>query len=117
MDTKSQQLMLDMWTNEDVDSLVPQICLYITEKFTVLQKSNYKFSPQGETVVFVLSESHFALHTYPERKYLSIDIYICNMSVDLKQVAEEISQICKPVKVNQRIMTRGFDEGITDRQD
>lgn len=35
------------------------------------------FRPQGVTAVWVLSESHFTLHTYPEEGYISVDCYTC----------------------------------------
>ncbi len=35
------------------------------------------FEPQGLTAVWILSESHFSIHTYPEHLYISIDCYTC----------------------------------------
>lgn len=112
MDTKSQQLMLDLWLDQEVEPLVPKICALIDANFTVLQKNHYPFTPQGETIVYVLSESHFALHTYPEVKYISMDIYVCNMSIDLVKVKEEIFKICQPIKMDEKIIHRGHGTGI-----
>ncbi|PNX46002.1 MAG: adenosylmethionine decarboxylase, partial [Thermoplasmata archaeon M11B2D] len=46
-------------------------------KMTVVDKLSCYFSPQGETVVWILAESHFTLHTYPEYEYISMDCYTC----------------------------------------
>lgn len=42
-----------------------------------VNRFSHRFEPQGETVLFVLAESHFSAHTYPESKYMSIDCYTC----------------------------------------
>jgi S-adenosylmethionine decarboxylase len=45
--------------------------------FTVLNKTQYKFEPQGLTILYMLSESHISIHTFPEQSYLALDIYTC----------------------------------------
>lgn len=48
-------------------------------KFTVLNHLTHKFSGGGGGVtgLYLLSESHLSYHTYPERQYISIDVYTC----------------------------------------
>lgn len=36
-----------------------------------------RFEPHGLTATWILSESHFTLHTYPEHSYISVDCYTC----------------------------------------
>jgi len=43
----------------------------------VVSSMHKKFKPSGVTSVWILEESHFTLHTYPEHKYLSVDCYTC----------------------------------------
>ncbi|MFA9262979.1 MAG: S-adenosylmethionine decarboxylase family protein [Undibacterium sp.] len=43
----------------------------------MVDEVSHEFPGGGETFVYVLSESHLALHTYPEHKYISIDLYTC----------------------------------------
>lgn len=43
----------------------------------VLDKIIHKFEPQGETCVWLLKESHMAVHTYPEKAYFAVDIFTC----------------------------------------
>lgn len=33
--------------------------------------------PDGMTALWILSESHFSVHTYPESKYITVDCYTC----------------------------------------
>ena len=45
--------------------------------FTILTKIEHKFEPQGLTILYMLSESHISIHTFPEQHYLALDIYTC----------------------------------------
>lgn len=45
--------------------------------YTILTKSEHKFSPQGITILYMLSESHISIHTFPEHNYAAMDIYTC----------------------------------------
>ncbi len=42
----------------------------------------HKFSPQGVSGVVVISESHLAIHTWPELGYAAVDVFTCGDSVN-----------------------------------
>jgi len=42
----------------------------------------HKFSPQGVSGVVVISESHLAIHTWPELGYAAVDVFTCGERVD-----------------------------------
>lgn len=42
----------------------------------------HRFSPSGISGVIVIAESHLAIHTWPEHKFASVDIYTCGTEVD-----------------------------------
>lgn len=42
----------------------------------------HQFSPQGVSGVVVISESHLAIHTWPELGYAAIDVFTCGERVD-----------------------------------
>jgi len=42
----------------------------------------HKFSPQGVSGVVVISESHLAIHTWPELGYAAVDVFTCGSSVN-----------------------------------
>jgi S-adenosylmethionine decarboxylase proenzyme len=52
-----------------------QICQY--NDFQILQETEHQFSPQGCSILFLLSESHLSIHTFPEKNHMSFDIYTC----------------------------------------
>ena len=62
-------------------------------KVTVLKISNYKFEPQGFTLVALLAESHISFHTFPENNIISFDFFTCGKvspSVALEIIKKEI---------------------------
>jgi spermidine synthase len=49
-----------------------------------------KFEPQGVTILYLLSESHFSIHTWPELNCCAIDFYHCgDRSLTNLRIAEE----------------------------
>lgn len=42
----------------------------------------HQFAPQGVSGVVVISESHLAIHTWPELGYAAIDVFTCGDTVD-----------------------------------
>ena len=45
--------------------------------YSILGKLEHQFDPQGITLIYLLSESHISIHTFPEREYMALDIYTC----------------------------------------
>ncbi len=46
--------------------------------FTVLDKLEHTFKPDGFTAVWILAESHLAVHSFPEENKTYIEISSCN---------------------------------------
>lgn len=47
-------------------------------EFAVLGFVDYHFSPYGYTCIWILGESHFAVHTFPEEGCAYIELSSCN---------------------------------------
>lgn len=45
--------------------------------FGIISKLQHHFDPQGYTVLILLSESHFAAHTFPEQGKTYIELSSC----------------------------------------
>lgn len=50
--------------------------------FHILQKIEHAFEPYGSTIIYMLSESHISIHTFPEKNYMAFDIYTCRSYED-----------------------------------
>ena len=60
---------------ESMHRLLDDICARYD--FTVLGKMEHRFEPQGLSIIYMLSESHISIHTFPEQRYLALDVYTC----------------------------------------
>ena len=58
----------------------------VDEKFFTFP--DYQGEPGGVTGAVLLAESHLALHTWPERGGVTLDVYVCNFSTDNSAKAE-----------------------------
>ena len=70
----------------------------------------YDFQPSGFTGVVCLSESHVSIHTFPEKKYLTIDIYLSNHTMDNspkgRKLFKAIHHFFSPVKLTYKEIAR-----------
>jgi len=62
----------------------------VSENFVVLNKTMHKFDPQGFTCIFLLSTSHFSIHTYPEHNKCSIDLYSCDTLINYNNIITKL---------------------------
>ena len=60
---------------EELKGMFEYICS--TYDFNILNKAEHTFTPQGITIIYMLSESHISIHTFPEKNYAAMDIYTC----------------------------------------
>ena len=52
----------------------------------------YQGEPGGVTGTILLAESHLAIHTWPERDSVTLDVYVCNFSADNSVKAQMLLQ-------------------------
>ena len=74
---------------DQLNVMLKQIC--IDNEFQILNEIQYKFEPIGCSILFLLSESHLSIHTFPEKNHMSFDIYTCRQYKD-NAVYNEIFQ-------------------------
>ena len=67
--------------------------------------------PQGITGVVLLAESHVAVHTWPEKGAVTLDVYVCNFEADNSSRAEVLlSALLRgfaPAQVIRQALQRG----------
>ena len=75
----------------NIDGVEP-LMIKIIEKgqLNVLGDIKHQFKPIGATILYLLSESHLSIHTYPERNYCAIDLYCCNSLINMGDILEVI---------------------------
>lgn len=75
-------------------------------------------SPGGVTGALLLAESHLAVHTWPERAGVTLDVYVCNFSQDnsarARSVLDALSGAFRPARSQRQELQRGDDVGTAD---
>ena len=75
---------------------------------TIVQSVFHKFSPIGISGVVVISESHLAIHTWPEHNYAAVDIFTCGDILDGTIAAEYLSKLFKAESCHISHVARGL---------
>ena len=47
----------------------------------------------GVSGVMVLKESHFTIHTWPEKQYAAVDIFLCDTNINIENVVKYLCGI------------------------
>ena len=68
----------------------------------------HKFSPQGVSGVVVISESHLAIHSWPELGYAAVDVFTCGDSVDPWDACNYITKHFKAQNMTATEVERGI---------
>jgi S-adenosylmethionine decarboxylase proenzyme len=80
--------------------------------FEILGELDHSFKPEGCTIIFLLSESHISIHTFPERFYISFDIYTCRQYKDNKEYNKIFDYLKRILQASSnsecRIIDRNF---------
>jgi len=73
---------------------------------TILDKRAHVFPPHAVTVVYLLSESHASLHTYPEFGACFVDLFTCGTRCSAEGFDALLRAYLKPKEVNARYFLR-----------
>ena len=55
--------------------------------------------PAGYTIVQVLGQSHIALHSWPQRGYLHIDLVACNAAIEAGGIRQAATDLFEPTAI------------------
>ncbi len=101
-----------------------QLCLAVCNRpgLTPVGEVFHQFGsaaqPAGATGAVVLAESHLAVHTWPELRAVTLDLYVCNFSQDNSAAAraacEQLIAAFAPGQVVRRELVRGGEEGCQE---
>ena len=67
--------------------------------------------PGGITATVLLAESHVCVHTWPEQKAVTLDVYVCNFGADYTAKAQALMEslvaLFEPEWTERRSLDRG----------
>ena len=70
--------------------------------------------PAGATGAVVLAESHLAVHTWPEARAVTLDLYVCNFSQENSAAARVAWQRLLTAFAPCRVVEREIERGVAD---
>ncbi len=104
-------LLVDLWgaTNLDdpgtIDAALREAAL--TAGATILHGHFHHFTPNGGVSgVLVLAESHISIHTWPERDFAAIDIFMCG-ACDPRLGIPVLERVFRPQRTDLNEQLRG----------
>lgn len=68
----------------------------------------HQFSPQGVSGVVVISESHLAVHTWPEYGYAAVDVFTCGEKVSPWEACRFVASELGAAHLNATEVHRGL---------
>lgn len=81
-------------------SAINEGCNIVFERCHVFPDTN------GYTAIIGLEESHISIHTWPEKKYCAVDIFLCGNKNPENMLNNMLKRFDKELKVNTRIFNR-----------
>jgi len=110
-----RHILADFWDVDDMGNL-PLIQKTIEDAAvmagaTILHSHYHPFGEgMGVSGVTVLSESHISIHTWPERAFASIDIFMCG-DCNPEVALQHMIKMFKPGSVEDSLHRRGLVQG------
>lgn len=111
MQTDGSHVVADVWLDEYTlsnNEITDKVKKALDESgMTVLGSAVHDFGAGAFTGVWLLAESHFSIHTFPERNYISLDCYTCG---DKGKPLQAINSFLSGITVadgNIRFLQRG----------
>jgi S-adenosylmethionine decarboxylase proenzyme len=81
---------------------------------TVVGRQFHAFAPHGDagvTGVLLLAESHLAVHTWPELRTVTLDVFVCNFAGDnsdkARRLVDALVQRFEPERMQRQQLMRG----------
>ena len=92
-----------------LDKLPEKIRMTKITKPYIFRYEGTKPIDRGITGVVIIAESHISIHTYPEKNYVTIDVYSCK-DFEPEIAVNFVKEVFKPKEINKKFLYRGKKE-------
>ena len=112
MQTLGRHLIVDAWECSETIGSAAAVEEALREavarsRATLVELVVHPFSPYGASGVAVIAESHIAVHTWPEERYFSLDVYTCGEKAIPEAAVEVFKERFRPRKLQIVELPRG----------
>jgi S-adenosylmethionine decarboxylase len=80
----------------------------ISEPVVVEVGPKNRKDPGGISGVVLIAESHFSFHTFPDRGFVTLDIYTCQNELDTDGFVKRFKEVFKLSHVEHYVQKRGI---------
>ncbi|QDU62748.1 S-adenosylmethionine decarboxylase proenzyme precursor [Planctomycetes bacterium Pan216] len=74
---------------------------------TIVESVFHRFNPHGLSGVVVIAESHLAIHTWPEHRCASVDLFTCSTEIDPRAGFDYLREVFQASRFNIVVLPRG----------
>ncbi|MCM2267198.1 MAG: adenosylmethionine decarboxylase [Elusimicrobiales bacterium] len=75
---------------------------------TIIDSVFHHFKPHGVSGVVVIAESHFAIHTWPEHGFASVDLFTCGGQTKPWEAFKTVKNLFKATHFSVMKLERGL---------
>jgi S-adenosylmethionine decarboxylase len=72
----------------------------------VLNEIHHEFKPQGYTALYLLSESHMSIHTWPENGKIRLDLFSCEVNNKFDDAIITLKDVFKDAQIRIKTLYR-----------
>jgi S-adenosylmethionine decarboxylase proenzyme len=80
---------------------------------TVVGSAFHRYAPQGVSGVLLIAESHVSVHTWPEARYVAVDIFTCG-GLDPRLGIRHLARAFGAESVRMHEVVRGTSKDVSD---
>lgn len=100
---------------EILNTLPKKVGMYpICEPVVAEVGPNNKKDPGGISGFVMIAESHVSIHTFPNRAFVTIDVYTCNDTLDTNTLTKEFGDYFGITEVEVQIIKRATKYPVQD---
>jgi S-adenosylmethionine decarboxylase len=73
---------------------------------SIIKELEHQFTPQGYTLLMILADSSFSLHSWPEEKFVTVEIFTCAERANPENGLNFLREMLKPKHFNLKKIER-----------
>ncbi len=79
----------------------------LSDPYVFKAEDNAIKDPGGWSGIVVIAESHISIHTFPKRKFVSIDVYTCMNGINRELIKKYFKEAFKLEEIEENFVRRG----------
>lgn len=118
LETLGRQILVEFYNcNEDIMASPELIEEYMNEAArisgaTIVNSVFHHFNPYGVSGAVIISESHLAIHTWPEYGYAAVDVFTCGDTINPWTAFDYLEKVFEADRSESIEMPRGMVDKI-----